>query len=109
MITLNDTIGYVQKFLVDGKEQFEYIEVKIKSIRIGKRGTKVYTDKFHTLDAEEIESNTQWLKDAPSLVLIQEPFITNPEFAGRCKRNVEHWNKHGIRSIWNDLVKKVTQ
>lgn len=107
MITPKDTIGYICKNYVDGKEQFEYIEAKIKSVRIGKRGTKVYTDKFYVLDAEDIEHNTEWMNEtAPQLILVQEPFITNPEIAERCRKNVDYWNEHGARSIWDDLVGK---
>ena len=75
MITPNDTIGYISRRTgEDGKEQYEYIEAKIKSVRIGKRGTKVYSDKFRPLDAEDIKFNTEWFKDSPSLILVQEPF-----------------------------------
>ena len=106
MITPNDTIGYISRRTgLDGKEQYEYIEAKIKAVRIGKRGTKVYTDRFYALDAEDIEHNTEWLsKTAPRLMLIQEPFITNPELAERCRANVTYWNEHGAKSIWDDLV-----
>lgn len=105
MITPNDTIGYISRRTgEDGKATFKYIESKIKSVRIGKKGTKVYSDRFRPLDAEDIEFNTNWLKDSPSLILVQEPFITNPELAERCRANVDYWNEHGARSIWDDLI-----
>ena len=105
MITPNDTIGYIRKLLIDGKEQYEYIEAKIKSVRIGKKGTKVYTDKFCALDAEDIEFNTEWMNEtAPRLILVQETFITSTELAERCRQNVAYWNENGARSVWDDLV-----
>lgn len=93
MITPNDTIGYIRKILIDGKEQFEYIEANVKLVEIGKKKTKVFTDKFRPLDAKEIESNTEWLKESKTLVLITEPFITSPEITERCKRFVTRKNE----------------
>ena len=55
MITPKDKIGYIRRTTVDGKDQFKFIEAKIKSVRVGKKQTSVYTDKFYALDAEEIE------------------------------------------------------
>ena len=37
MITPKDKIGYIRRATVDGKEQFKFIEAKVKSVRIGKK------------------------------------------------------------------------
>lgn len=97
MITPNDTIGYIRKILKDGKEQFEYIESKITAVRIGKKGTKAYSDKFSPLDVEEVEFNTKWLKETETIIIITEPFITSPDLAERCKRFVTRKNEEGNR------------
>ena len=75
MITPKDKIGYIRRATVNGKEQFKFIEAKAESVRIGKRGTSVYTDKFYALDAEEIESNTSMISKGSGLMLVNEPFI----------------------------------
>ena len=36
MITPKDKIGYIRRATIDGKEQFKFIDAKVKSVRIGK-------------------------------------------------------------------------
>lgn len=93
MITLENKIGYIRKVMGASGERLEYIEVAIKSVRNCRKGVRVYTDVFTPLDADELEANTKWLEDAPSIVLICEPFITNPKLAMRCRTYVGHWNE----------------
>ena len=87
MITPKDKIGYIRRATVNGKEQFKFIEAKVKSVRIGKRGTSVYTDKFYALDAEEIESNTSMISKGSGLMLVNEPFITTDDYSELCRKN----------------------
>jgi hypothetical protein len=101
MITPKDKIGYISRVTVDGKEQFKFIEAKVKSVRIGKKQTSVYTDKGYTLDANEIESNTQMIGKGSGIMLVDEPFITNDEFSEHCRKVVDYWNIHGARSIFD--------
>ena len=68
MITPKDKIGYIRRATVDGKDQFKFIEAKIKSVRVGKKQTSVYTDKFYALD--------------------NEPFITNDEYSEHCRKQL---------------------
>ena len=70
MITPKDKIGYIRRATVDGKEQFKFIEAKIKSVRVGKKQTSVYTDKFYALDAEEIEFNTEMIGKGSGIMLV---------------------------------------
>lgn len=101
MITPKDKIGYIRRATVDGKEQFKFIEAKIKSVRVGKKQTSVYTDKFNTLDAEEIELNTEMINKGRGIMLVNEPFITDDEFSECCRKTVDYWNIHGAKSIWD--------
>ena len=99
MITPKDKIGYIRRTTVDGKEQFKFIEAKIKSVRVGKKQTSVYTDKFYALDAEEIEFNTEMIGKGSGIMLVNEPFITNDEYSEHCRKTVDYWNTNGARSI----------
>lgn len=99
MITPKDKIGYIRRATVDGKEQFKFIEAKIKSVRVGKKQTSVYTDKFYALDSEEIEFNTEMIGKGSGIMLVNEPFITNDEYSEHCRKTVDYWNIHGARSI----------
>ena len=100
MITTKDRIGYIRRQEhADGTTEFKFIEAKIKSVRIGKKGTSVYSDKFRALDAGELESNTEIMSDNSALVLVGEPFITNDAMSERLQKVVAHWNKHGAETI----------
>ena len=106
MITPKDKIGYIRRATVDGKEQFKFIEAKVKSVRIGKKGTSVYTDKFYALDAEEIELNTSMIGKGSGLMLVNEPFITTEEYSEHCRKTVDYWNEHGAKNILGELETK---
>ena len=100
MITTKDKIGYIRRReYPDGTTKFKFIEAKIKSVRIGKKRTSVYSDRFYALDAEELKSNTEMMSDSSKLVLVGEPFITNGEITERLKKVVDHWNKYGAETI----------
>lgn len=103
MITTKNRIGYIRRLKDEnGKEQFKYFEAKIKKVVIGKKKTSVYSDRFYALDAEELESNTEFFDMQKGLLLVNEPFITNNELADWCQRNVDYWNEHGARGIFDD-------
>lgn len=100
MITAKDKIGYIHRQKhPDGTTEFKLIEAKIKCVRIGKKGTSVYSDSFYALDAEELELNTEMMSGSSDVVLVGEPFITNNEMTERLKKVVDHWNKHGAETI----------
>lgn len=100
MITTKDRIGYIRRQEhSDGTSTFKLIEAKIKQIRIGKKGTSVYSDRFRALDAKELELNTEIMSGNSALVLVGEPFITNDDLTERLKRVVDHWNKFGAETL----------
>lgn len=99
MITPKDRIGYIRRQEhPDGTTSFKFIEAKIKSVRIGKKGTSVYSDKFYSLDAEELESNTEIMSGDSKFILVGEPFVTDDLLTEHLKNVVEHWNKYGAET-----------
>lgn len=103
MITAKDRIGYIRRQEnPDGTTTFKLIEAKIKSVRIGKKGTSVYSDRFRALDADELEENAKLMADNPKLILVGEPFAMNDEMSERLKKVVEHWNKHGAETLFGN-------
>ena len=106
MITTKDRIGYIRRQEhLDGTTSFKFIEAKIKSVRIGKKQTSVYSDKFYALDAEELESNTEIMSRNSTLILVEEPFITNDALSERLQRVVDHWNEHGAETMLGNRTK----
>lgn len=100
MITTKDKIGYIsRRENPDGTTTFKLIEAKIKSVRIGKKGTSAYSDRFRALDVEELEWNAEIMSGNSALVLVGEPFITNDELSERIKKVVDHWNKNGAETL----------
>ena len=101
MITTKDKIGYISRSTSSegGKETFRFIEAKIKKITLGKTKNSIYTDKFYTLNLEDVESNTEMISGNSKLALVGEPFVTTPEYSEHCKKLVEYWNEHGSKSI----------
>lgn len=102
MVTPRDKIGFIQRRIDEkGKETFKYIESEIKKVVIGKTKTSVYSDRFYPLELEELESNTRILSQERGFFIVGEPFITNEKLAEWCQKNVDHWNEHGAKSIWD--------
>ena len=100
MITVKDKIGYIRRQEnPDGTITFKLIEAKIKSVRIGMKGTSVYSDRFRAIDAEELESNTEIMSGNSQLVLVGEPFVTNDAMSERLKKVVDHWNQYGAETL----------
>ena len=103
MITTKNKIGYIRRLTDEnGKQVFKYIEAKIKKVVLGKKKTSVYSDRFYALDAEELESNTEFFDIEKGILLVNEPFITNDRLAEWCQKNVDYWNEHGAKSIFED-------
>ena len=100
MITTKDRIGYIRRSVkADGTYTFKYIEGKIRSIRVGKKKTSVYADRFYSLDADELESNTEIMNGKSDLILVGEPFITSDALSERLTKVVDYWNEHGATSL----------
>ena len=91
-----DTIGFIQKVLFNMKDDrtnyWKLSEGKVKSITINSRGRRVKADHFYTLDAEEIEHNTNWMLENDRIILTREPFIMTDELRARVERWIEREN-----------------
>lgn len=91
-----DTIGIIQKVLFNMKNDrtnyWKLSEGKVKSITINSRGRRVKADHFYTLDAEEIEHNTNWMLENDRLILTREPFILTDELRARVEKWIEKEN-----------------
>lgn len=95
-----DTIGYIQKILFNMKDDrtnyWKLSEGKVKSITINSRGRRVKADHFYTLDAEEIEHNTNWMLENDRLILTREPFILTDELRARVEKWIERENDEKV-------------
>lgn len=101
MITTKDKIGYIRRTgYKDKAPEFKLIVAKVKRVVLGKTKNSVYTDKFYSLEMEEIESNTKWLHKSKGLILVDEPFVIKDEEIPYFQAVVDDFNKNGARSIW---------
>ena len=98
-VKVGDTIGFIQKVLFNMKDNREnywkLTEGKVKSITLNSKGRRIKADHFYTLDAEEIEDNTRWLLETPTLILVTEPFIMTDELRQRVNKWIDAENGVG--------------
>lgn len=95
-VKLGDSIGVIQKVLWsgDGRENYwKMSEGKVKSININSKGRRVKADHFYTLDAQEVEANTEWMLADKNIILVCEPFILTDELRERVNRWIERENR----------------
>ena len=93
---IGDTIGIILKCLRNGEAYWKLAEGKIKTITLNSKGRRVKADHFYTLDADEVEENTQWLMNTPALILVGEPFLLNDDLRKRVETWIER-NNGGTR------------
>ena len=100
-VKVGDVIGDVVHVLSGplGEDYYRLCEGKVTSITVNSRGRKVKAKHFYTLDADEIEFNTEWMLKT-RVILVSEPFILLDELRDR----VEAWikNTNAERGISND-------
>lgn len=100
-VHVGDTIGLIIKVLFNMKDNREnywkLTEGKVKSITLNSKGRRVKADHFYTLDAEEIESNTNWMLESDRLILTREPFILTDNLRARIERWIERENEMEAR------------
>lgn len=101
MITTKNKIGYIQRTYNDEKvPKFKFIVSKIKKVVIGKKKVSVYSDKFYTLDADELESNTKMINTSKGLMLVCEPFIVEDDEIDYFNDVCDNWNANPPKSIF---------
>lgn len=95
-VHVGDAIGLINKVLFNMKDNRENYwklsEGKVKSITLNSKGRRVKADHFYTLDAEEIERNTNWMLENDRLILTREPFILTDELRARVEKWIERKN-----------------
>lgn len=100
-VRIGDTIGVIYKVLFNMKNNREnywkLTEGKVKSITLNSKGRRVKADHFYTLDAEEIESNTNWMLESDKLILTREPFILTDGLRQRVEKWIERENAKEAR------------
>lgn len=101
MITPKDKIGFIQRRYDENQiPHFKFIVSKIKKVVIGKKGTRVYSDRFYPLDAEELESNTKCIDSSKGILIVSEPFIVSDDKIPYFEAVCEHWNQNPPESIF---------
>lgn len=95
-VKIGDTIGLINKVkfnMRDNRENYwDLTEGKVKSITINSKGRRVKTEHYYTMDAEEIENNTQWMLESNRLILTGEQFILTDELRERVERWIDKEN-----------------
>lgn len=102
MITTQNKIGYIQRtYNENDVPKFKFIVSKIKKVVIGKKKVSVYSDKFRTLDAEELESNTRFIDTSKGLLIVGEPFIVKDEQIDYFNAVCDNWNRNPPKGIFD--------
>lgn len=95
-IKIGDTIGLISKVkfnMRDNRENYwDLTEGKVKSITINSKGRRVKAEHYYTMDAYDIETNTQWMLESDRLILTCEPFILTDELRQRVEKWIEKEN-----------------
>lgn len=95
-IKIGDTIGIVNKVLFNMRDDrtnyWDLSEGKVKSITLNRKGRRIKADHFYTLDAREVEENTQWMLESERLILTGEPIILTEAIRQRVEAWIEREN-----------------
>ena len=84
--SIGDKIGYIQKRHPNGK--WTLIEDTVKEIRINKKGVRIcQTEHFIAMDADEVLSNTNIMRELDESVLVQEVFFLDDKL----RKKAESW------------------
>ena len=89
-------VGYIQRINLeynpDSPVKFVFNEASFTR-KIGAKTDKIRSKLFYCpIDYEEVESNTQMLKEEPQLILVTEPFFVDDELRERVTKWVEWAN-----------------
>ena len=87
---VGDSVGAIYQRTRDGVEQWYLCEDKINKIVELKSGRKYYTkSKFHPLDADDVDSNTEMQEEAKGYIITKEVFGLNDV----TRHKAENWVK----------------
>ena len=65
---------------------------KVKSVIVNSKGHRVKADHFYTLDANDVEDNTEWMLVCKNVILTGEPFVLTEELRERVEKWIEREN-----------------
>lgn len=100
MLKVGDSVGAIYKREKDGIEEWFLCEDKINKIVELKSGKKYYTkSKFHPLDAEDVDINTEIQEDANGYILTSEVFWLNDITIPKTKQWIEWANKNMDQAV----------
>ena len=90
MLKVGDFVGGIFKENKDGIDKWYLCEDKINKIIENSKGRKYYTkSKFHPLDAEDVDSNTEDQEKADGYIITKEVFGLNDI----TRQKTENWIK----------------
>lgn len=100
MLKIGDSVGAIYKREKDGIEEWFLCEDKINKIVELKSGKKYYTkSKFHPLDAEDVDGNTEIQEGANGYILTNEVFGLNDITRPKAEQWIEWANKNMDQAV----------
>lgn len=98
MLKIGDSIGGIYKTDKNGVEEWFLCEDKINKIVENSKGRKYYVkSKFYTLDADDVDNNTEDQEKAKGYIVVREVFglndITRPKAENWIKWANENMDK----------------
>lgn len=100
MLKVGDSVGGIYKVSKDSKEEWVLREDKINKIVELKSGKKYYTkSKFHPLDADDIDSNTELQEKSEGYIITREVFGLNDITRPKAEKWVEWANENMDKAV----------
>lgn len=100
MLKVGDAVGGIYKESKGGKEEWVLREDKINKIVENSRGKKYYTkSKFHPLDADDVDSNTEIQEKGEGYILTREVFWLNDTTRPKAEKWVEWANENMDKAV----------
>ena len=100
MLKVGDYVGGIYKRTKNDKEEWYLCEDKINKIVELKSGKKYYTkSKFHPLDADDVDSNTEIQEKAEGYILTREVFGLNNITRSKAEKWVEWANENMDKAV----------
>lgn len=100
MLKVGDSVGGIYKRSRNGAEEWFLCEDKINKIVELKSGKKYYTkSKFHPLDADDVDSNTEMQEEAEGYIITKEVFGLNDITRPKVERWIEWANKNIDKAV----------
>lgn len=102
-------LGYIEKYDLKLNPQLEF-PFKFNefpfNIRINSKGKKIYSKGFYgSMDYDEVESDTNMLRNSPNMMLIKTPVILDDDLKKRMTDWVE-WANHAEQSDYDPFAPK---